>query len=310
MKFLLTIFAIAAMQILSVSAQENSDKSSDEKSETVVPVIKQIGSRYFRCYNEDKIFQNAYEAERGTKGGDKCINPVDVLKVDFQKQTLISYQARSDCFMQARARVFRNDAAKTFRVKILKKPGGCRAGGQFDGWLVVEKIPADYKVEFSETEVEDFENDLTVDPIEEVFNKIEKKDTLQARKYDLDRCLQIYGRDLKTIESEAEFLKSVNGEHNRKECLKQIENVDFKRESLVGLTLYSGYCQYPFGLKYQLIRHDRAKNFTIFVTYDDPYGRTCRALGMYDLWLAVPKPPADYEIKVEVASILNGRFEY
>lgn len=310
MKFLLTIFAIAAMQILSVSAQENSNKPTDEKDEKIVPVIKQIGSRYFRCYNEEKVFQNSYEAERGAKGGDKCINPVDVLKVDFEKQTLVSYQARGDCFITARAKIFRNDAAKTFRVKVLKKSGGCRAGGQFDGWLVVEKIPADYKAEFSETEVKGFESDLTIDPVEEVLSKIEKNDTLQTRKYDLDRCLQIYGRELKIIGSKDDFLKSVNGSHKSKECLKKIENIDFKKEILVGSTVYSGYCQYPFGLKYQLIRSDRAKNFTVFVTYDDPYGRTCRALGMYDLWLAVPKPPENYEIKVQVASVLNGRYEY
>lgn len=310
MKFLLTIFAIAAMQILSVSAQENSRKITDEKNEKVVPIIKQIGSRYFRCYNENEVFQNAYEAERGTKGGDKCINPVDVLKVDFEKQTLISFTAGGDCFMQARAKVFRNDATKTFRVNVMKKYGGCRAGGFFDGWLVIDKISADYKVGFSEAEVKDFKNDSTVEPLEEILNKIEKKETIQTRQYELDRCVQIYGRDQKIIGSKDDFLKSINGAHRSKECLKIIENIDFKKEILVGATIYSGYCQYPLGLKYELIRSDREKNFAIFVTYNDPYGRTCRALGMYDLWLAVPKPPENYEIKVEVASVLNGRYEY
>lgn len=310
MKILLTIFAIAVGQILSVSAQENPAKTIGAKTETRVPVVRQFGSRYFRCDNKEEIFRNAYEVESRTKGGEKCVNPVDLLQVDFDKQTLISYAARGDCFITARARVFRNEAAKAFRVQILKKSGGCRAGGQFDGWLAVEKIPNDYKVEFSETEVEDFEEGLTIDPIEKMLARIEDKKTVTSRQYDMNDCAQNYRRGAFFIKSEAELIKGFSAYTDPKICLAKLEKINFKKEILVGATVYSGYCRYPSGLKHQTIRDESAKKFTIFITYDDPYGRTCRALGMYNLWLAVPKPPADYEINFVVASVLDKKSDH
>ena len=290
-----------------VPAQELSKKTDGEKNETVVPIIKQSGSLRFRCIKEPGVFNYEYDLQSRVEGDPDCVNPFDLLKVDSNKQTLIGYRVSGDCFVRARAEVFRNDAAKTYRINITKKSGGCRAGGTFQGWIVVEKISADYKVEFSETRLKDGE-DLNVELFEEALSLTEESQKITSRDYEMDGCVNLYRRSSSIIKSQDELLQNIRDDASRKACLKKLEKIDFKKEVLLGTIIYSGYCRYPNGLKHQITRDDRKKRYTVFITYDDPYGRTCRALGVYDLWIAVPKPPADYEIKFEVASVLNAKY--
>lgn len=309
MKILLAIIALLTWQISAVPAQEISKKSADTKNETIVPIIKQAGSLRFRCIEKPGVFNYEYDLQSRVQGNPDCVNPFDLLKVDTNKQTLIGYRVSGDCFVRARAEVFRNDTTRTYRVNITKKSGGCRAGGNFQGWIVVEKIPLDYKTEFSET-LADESDDFKIELFEESLSLTEESQEVKTRAYEIDGCPQAYRRGSYIIKSEAELVKDSLDDASRKRCLNKSKNIDFKKEILLGVTIYSGYCRYPAGLKHRVMRDDRQKTYTLLITYDDPYGRTCRALGMYDLWLAIPKPPENYEIKFEVASVLNKKYDY
>lgn len=309
MKILLAIIALLTAQFLIVSAQETSPKITGEKTDTLVPIIKQTGSLRFQCLKKPEVFHYPYYLEQAVEGNETCVNPFDLLQVDLEKQTLIGYRVSGDCHVRARAEVFRDDAAKTVRVKIIKKGGECRAVGHFQGWTIVGKIPNDYKAEFTETNAAESDA-FQIELIEETFSLTEDSQKITARSYEIGGCPQAYRRGDFVIESEAELVKDSSDEASRRRCLDKKEKVDFKKEILVGTTIFSGYCRYPNGLKHQVMRDDRKKRYVVFITYDDPYGRTCRALGMYDFWLAVPKPPENYEIKFVVASVLNKKYDY
>ena len=307
--FIFSIAPYASAQKISGKAFGN-EKIVNYEKESVVPIIKQIGSRQFRCQNESGVFRNEYELQKLATGGDGgyCVNPADLLKIDFEKQTLIGYQLKGDCFVRGRAQIFRTDETKTYRVQIMRKSGGCHSLGFFQGWVVIDKMPPDYKTEFSETVLKNSADRLEDELLENVLSLNENLPKINARTYDMDRCVQGFGRDTLSIKTETELLQNVRQDASRKSCLEKLEKIDFKKEILLGTTLYTGYCRYPNGLKHQMTRDDRRKRYVVFITYDDPYGRTCRALGMYDLWFAVPKPPAGYEIRFEVASVFNERF--
>lgn len=309
MKILLMLVAIVLTQFFAASAQDNSKITNGNKEEIAVPIIKQAGSLKYRCLDKPGAFDYSYYLEKAVEGNPDCINPVDLLNVDFEKQTLIGYQASGDCLMRARAEVFRNDATKVYRVSVIKKSGGCRAVGHFQGWAIIAKIPENYKVEFSEAKIED-DKDFEIELLEETLSQTEESQAVKTRRYEMNRCVNYFREGTVIIKSQAELLKEVRDDASRKACLEKLETIDFKKEILLGVTMYSGYCRYPSGLEYSMMRDDRRKRYALLITYDDPYGATCRALGIYDLWLAVPKPPDNYEIKIKVASVLNKRFNY
>lgn len=121
------------------------EKSPDDKE---VPIIPKIGSRYYHCYFDNGV----YDETRFNKliALKRCEYAGAFLKPDFNTQTLIGYQVGGDCFMSVSVKVMRNDKQKKYRVAITNYWGRCRAGGTFEGWLIIEKIPADYTLEFHE----------------------------------------------------------------------------------------------------------------------------------------------------------------
>ena len=113
-------------------------------SKTVGPVVEEDE---FRKLIAPKITSKA------TSVSDRCAF-LKRLEVDFNQHTLLTYGVNGDCFVRAKARVIRNDSNKSYVLRITKIFGGCRAAGNFEGWLVIEKVPPDYKIE-----VELFERD-------------------------------------------------------------------------------------------------------------------------------------------------------
>lgn len=69
------------------------------------------------------------------------------LKVDFSKHSVLTYRVQGDCFVRARAKVTSNDNTRKYTLRITKIYGGCRAAGSFEGWLVIDTLLPDYKVE-------------------------------------------------------------------------------------------------------------------------------------------------------------------
>ena len=91
---------------------------------------------------------------------------------------------------------------------------------------------------------------------------------------------------------------------SRERCVKDLEkSIDFKRFTLLGVNINSGYCRVPVGLDYKTVRDDDKKLYTLQVSYIDPQGSVCRAMSSYDLWVLVPKMPEGYEAKFEVKAV-------
>lgn len=263
-----------------------------------VMIHQQIGSRYFRCFiAKNMVYDN--ESFK-TLMADKECSMARILKVDFTKQSLIGYRIGGDCFMQATFKVFRNDSTKTYQVKIFNYWGGCRAGGTYVGWLVIDKIPNDYKVEFSQVLTENLRDNSDKFISDNSLAKQSEFQTLESREIDLKGCIPTYFNKQFVIKDEATYLKAIRNDASRERCVKDVEKIDFEKNSLLGIEINSGYCRRPLGLEFQVIKDEKSKEYLFNISYDDPKGSTCRALSQYDLWILVPKVPVGFEVKFEV----------
>lgn len=122
--------------------------------EEEVTIIEQIGTRNSRCHG---LENGIIDEEKFKKlKADKSCSQIKFLEPDFSAQTLIGYHVGGDCFLTVDTTVFRNYKTMTYTVKIYNQWGRCRASGSFQGFLLIGKIPADYKLEFEEIKVEDF----------------------------------------------------------------------------------------------------------------------------------------------------------
>ncbi len=276
--------------------------------ETEVPVLRRTGSRYSRCYTENTVYTEE-SFNKLVAGSKDCSDLPSLLKPDFKKQTLIGFHLGGDCFMRAAAKVVRSDKEKIFTVRIKNIWGGCRAGGSFNGWLLVDKIPADYRVRFSKTRVEKYlDGDGT--GAEEVFELLPKQTPvfLETREIDLKGCVSLRFKAYQSVISDNDtFLKAIRNDASRDRCLKDIEKIDFSRHTLLGVNINSGYCRRPVGLEYKTVKDEAKKLYTLQVSYAGPHG-VCRAMSSYDLWVLVPKMPDGYEAVFEVKAV-DGKEE-
>lgn len=280
----------------------NAQVSTATTEEREVPVIKKLGSRHYEC----RFTENAAIDEEKFKkiiADKKCSYLESALEVDFTKQTLIGFSIGGDCFVRASAKVFRPNREKKYKVKIKKIRGGCRAGGSLQGWLVIEKIPAGYAIEFDVIRVDGRKESGDA---EFSFMNVEKPtgnksaERLETRHIDLKGCIQtIYDKQF-VIRDNQTYLNTIRGDATRDWCLKNLEKIDFGKHTLLGIEINSGYCRIPVGLEYQTVKDEAKKQYLLSVSYIDPRGRVCRALSQYDLWVLVPSLPDDYEVKFEV----------
>lgn len=83
---------------------------------------------------------------------------------DFSKESLLAYRAGGDCHMRLMIDVLVDRPARKYLVEIVNIWGGCRAGGRRAGWLVIERVPEGYSVDFREIQIgdRDFSNDPEV----------------------------------------------------------------------------------------------------------------------------------------------------
>lgn len=271
------------------------------EEETEVPVLKEIRSGNWECVQRENSVVSK-EDFRTILVDTRCKNLKKTLEVDFEKQTLISFSVRGDCFVSGNGKIFRSDAGKKYTVKISTRPGGCRAAGSYQRWLVIDKIPDDYKVEFVESKTEYAEGDE-----KDIFRFYAADATkeLETRSIDLKGCIQTVFDKRFVIKDEETYLKTVRGDASRDFCLKNVEKIDFAKHTLLGIEINSSYCKTPRGLEYKTYRDAFGKQYLLYVSYIDPQGSTCRALSQYDLWLLVPKLPENYEVKFEVKAREN-----
>lgn len=128
---------------------------------------------------------------------------------------------------------------------------------------------------------------------------------LETRRIDLKGCIQTFFGDQLVIKNRATFLEKIGDDARRGKCLKDFGKLDFDKNTLLGIELNTGYCRVPLGLEAQAIKDESEKQYVVKISYIEPRG-TCRALSQYDLWLLVPKLPADYAVKFEVKGRPNN----
>lgn len=267
--------------------------------ETEIPVLKKIGLGYLQCRVPENVVIAGEQKFKEIITDDDCPSS-KILEVDFTKQTLIGFIVRGDCFVRAAAKVFRRDNEKKYTVRIKNIWGGCRAAGSFQGWLVIEKIPSDYTVEFTGTRV-DGNDGISED---EEFSYItlptpQKNEILETRQVELKGCIQTIFNKKFIIKDRETFLKTIRNDASRDFCLKNLEKIDFDKNTLLGIELNTGYCRTPPGLESQAVKDEAEKQYILNISYTGPQG-LCRALSQYDLWILVPKLPENYTVKFNV----------
>lgn len=272
---------------------------SERISGETVPVLQKLGAIYPPCNAETAV----YTEEKFNKmlaDNKECAYLSSRLKPDFKTQTLIGIHLGGGCFISGAVKVFRSDKEKLYTVRIKNIWRGCRAGGLFQGWLLIEKIPADYRIRFYHNHVEAPRVDLEDD--DELFD-LRPVQTLETREINLNGCVQMFRSDRIVIRDKESFLKAIRNDASRERCVKDLEkSIDFGRFTLLGIDINSGYCRVPIGLGHNVIMDEAQKLYTLQVSYLAPQG-VCRHMSSYDLWVLVPKMPEGYEATFEVKAV-------
>ena len=289
MKLCPRFFAILfiLLSFFAVKAQEN---------QTEIKPLREVGQKGFGCYFDNGVMsEEEYEKIRA----DKDCGNLRSLEVDFESESLLGFSAHGDCYLQVKAKVFKDEKAKKYTVEVEKVYGGCRAAGNFQGLLVVEKIPSNYSVEYLEKR----EDEKNKKDVKEVYKKWIDNDVSyfvgksDYKTIDLKNCIQ---SKQFVIRNQTEFLSSIRPDASRDWCVENLPKIDFEEDLLIGIELQTDYCYRPKGLEYQIERDEKNKQLFFNISYDDPQGRVCRRLGFYDLALLVPKIPAEWNVKFDV----------
>ena len=123
--------------------------------------------------------------------------------------------------------------------------------------------------------------------------------SLKVEQIDLKNCIQTYRQKSFVIKDETTFLKEIRSDMSREKCLKDLQKIDFEKHTLVGIELNTGYCREPLLDPVEVLNEKAEKQYLVKISFTEPR-EPCRALSQYDLWLLVPKLPADYTVKFEV----------
>jgi hypothetical protein len=292
-----------------------------------VPVSPAAGyaSRSVTCLNVDTRVYNEESLKKLLSFG-QCSQMFQGAKIDFKKQTLIGWQVGGDCHMMVDTNFYRDDKEKLFTLVIKNIWGGCRAGGWRQGMFTVDKIPSDYKVKFVEYLVEDRagkdsreandSNAVWTADGQNIPSALlsepgalatglppAKPFSLEIRGIDIYGCISLrFSSHDAVINDNETFQKAVRKDGQEDYCKKNLEKIDFSKNTLLGINLDTGYCREPLGLESKAVRDDEKKQVTLQISYIKPNG-LCRALSSYDLWVLVPKIPNGYEVKFEEKAV-------
>ncbi|HQU81917.1 MAG TPA: hypothetical protein PKY59_02255 [Pyrinomonadaceae bacterium] len=268
--------------------------SQTKPTEIDVQILRSSGGKEFYCTAENGVISETdFDKIISQK---QCSGLETLLNVDFETESLISFRARGDCHLQAHAKVFRSDEAKKYFVKVEKTNGGCRAAGNHQGWLVVDKLKPDYTVEFVEKTIERMYNEWNVNDVKPFIKSIQN---VESKPFDLKGCIQTFSNGQFAIKTQNEFLKALRKDASLEWCLQNLEKIDFEKNSLIGMGITSDYCDRPAGLEYKIVQDSENKNYLFSVSYLETK-QLCRRIGHYDLWLLTPKLDTNYPIKFEL----------
>ena len=128
------------------------------QSDVDVPVIKETGSRSWCTIRLKEhgplINKEQFDQMMSSEAAKGCPFLANI-KIDFEKESLLTYRVSGDCFVRANAKLTRNDELKKYTLRVTRTFGGCRAAGAFQGWMVFEKLRPDYKLETEQTTLDE-----------------------------------------------------------------------------------------------------------------------------------------------------------
>lgn len=112
-------------------------------------------------------------------------------------------------------------------------------------------------------------------------------------------CSLLFGRTDHAVFRSGEELKELIAKYQGKECEAGISKIDFSQSTLLAVRFTSGRCHEPPGLSYT-VNKDAASNRYRFEIRFAKTRQLCRALVYHEVWLQVPKLPADTKVDFDV----------
>lgn len=122
---------------------------------------------------------------------------------------------------------------------------------------------------------------------------------IETKPIDLKGCINTFSGKQFAIKTQDEFSKALRNDASRDWCLKNLEKIDFEKNSLLGMGIVSDYCTRPEGLEYKVLKDAENKQYLFSVSYLKAK-QLCRRLGHYHVWLLVPKIEENYSVKFDL----------
>jgi len=131
---------------------------------------------------------------------------------------------------------------------------------------------------------------------------------IETRPIDIKGCIKNSRSGQFFIKDAESFQQAIRADGTREWCRKNLESIDFTKHSLLGVALVTDYCRRPPGLAHQLIKDTATKKYLFDISYHTTPG-VCRRMGVWDVWVVVPKIPDDYEVIFQVRKIPSNEIE-
>ena len=124
--------------------------------------------------------------------------------------------------------------------------------------------------------------------------------SIETKRVDLNGCIPMYHQKNFVIKDSKSYLNNIRTDAQTKRCTNNAKNLDFETYSYLGLKIHSGYCRYPKGLEYNVIKDNALEQYVLTASYIDPKNQVCRAFSQYDLWLQVPRLKENFKVIFQI----------
>ena len=191
-------------------------------------------------------------------------------------------------------------ASKTYTVTIENYWGRCRAGGSYNGWFTMDKIPVGSKVRFIE------EQPTVVDDKSKLLSWNKHPEETKVEKIEVNRCLRIFPNKTQTYKTKTEFVEAMKSKLYLEECRTFSESVDFSKSLLVGVNVSASYCN-PYEKFYVSLQEFSASKVLVVNNVFSHNLEVCAGVMHYDSWIKVPRKYAEFTLKVKKRSLENRK---
>ncbi len=112
-------------------------------------------------------------------------------------------------------------------------------------------------------------------------------------------CSLLFGRTDHAVFQSGEELKELIAKYQGKGCEAGISKIDFSKFTLLAVRFTSGRCHEPPDLSYKVFKSEDSKRYRFEIRFAKTR-QLCRALVYHEVWLQVPKLPADAKVDFDV----------